>query len=104
MYPDQYTHVQMQSDPTRDTCSSLGCSVFNLLCCFHWLGIPAIIFSCKAKDNVRAGQFEEAKSDAKIVKILNIVGICIGLVALLISIIYSIVIYTTPKTLVSNYG
>jgi len=81
----------MLNDETRDTCSSIGCSVFNLIFCFFWLGIPAVILSCRANDNVIAGRLAEAQSDAKIAKILNIVGICVGSAVFIYIIISSII-------------
>jgi hypothetical protein len=92
MYPNQNPQIIMLNDGTKDTCSSIGCSVFNLIFCFFWLGIPAVIFSCRANDNVNAGRLAEAQSDAKIAKILNIVGICVGLAAVLVIIIPLVII------------
>jgi hypothetical protein len=90
-YPNQNPQIIMLNDGTRDTFSSVGCSVFNLICCFGCcLGIPAVIFSCRANDNVNAGRLAEARSDAQIAKILNIVGICVGSAFYIYIIIHSI--------------
>ena len=78
--------------------SSLGCSIFNLVCCFCWLGIPAIIFSIKAKERARNGQLVEARSEAKIASILNIVGIALGSIASVIAIIYLIVVISSLRS------
>ena len=96
-YPvNQYNGGAIQNE-TKNVFSSLGCSIFNLLCCFCWLGIPAIIFSVKAKESVRNGQLVEARSEAKIASILNIVGICIGSISLVIVIIYLIVLFSVLR-------
>jgi hypothetical protein len=97
MYPNQNPQIIMLNDGTRDTCSSIGCSVFNLIFCFFWLGIPAVILSCRANDNVIAGRLAEAQSDAKIAKILNIVGIVLGSVAVLAVTIYLIVYFVSLR-------
>ena len=89
---------------TQDTCSSLGCSIFNLLCCFFWLGIPAIIFSSRAQEKNRFGRYQEAQSDAKCAKIFNIVGITIGSIALVVYIIVQIVYLTTISKSSLIYG
>jgi hypothetical protein len=97
MYQNQNPQIIMLNDGTRDTCSSIGCSVFNLIFCFFWLGIPAVILSCRANDNVIAGRLAEAQSDAKIAKILNIVGIVLGSVAVLAVTIYLIVYFVSLR-------
>jgi hypothetical protein len=97
MYPNKFSQIQMPNDVTKELCSSIRCSVFNLICCFFWIGIPAVIFSCRAKENVDAGRLVEAQSDAKIAKIMNIVGICLGSLALAAIIIWTIVASTTTR-------
>ncbi len=94
MYPNHHSEIQVPINLPDDTFSSIGCSVFNLICCSFCLGIPAVIFSCKAKDNFNTGRFAEAKSHAKIAKILNVTGVCMGSVALVVLIIYLIVLFT----------
>ena len=56
----------------------LCCSIFNMLCCVFFLGIPALIFSLKAREQYRNGRFELAEENASIAKKLNIAGIVIG--------------------------
>jgi hypothetical protein len=64
-----------------------------------------VIFSCKANDNVYLGRMVKAQSDAKIAKILNIVGICLGSVVIAAATIYVIVIFTTsPRDSTSIYS
>jgi hypothetical protein len=103
-YPQPYSNV-IPNDVTREICASLGCSIFNTIFCVFLLGIPAVIFSCKANDNVYLGRMVEAQSDAKIAKILNIVGICLGSVVIAAATIYVIVIFTTsPRDSTSIYS
>ena len=58
-------------------------SIFNLLCCFCWFGIPALIFSVKARRKFRSGELEEAREHAKVAKMLNIAGVIISTIILL---------------------
>jgi hypothetical protein len=94
-YPQPYPIV-IPNDPTKEICASIGCSIFNMIFCIFLCGIPAVIFSCKANDDVNAGKTVEAQSSAKIAKILNIVGISLGSVAITAAIIYVIVLFATP--------
>jgi uncharacterized protein YqhQ len=66
-----------------------------LIFCGCVFGIPAVIFSCKANDDVNAGRTIEAQSSAKIAKILNIIGIIFGSIGLLVGIIVLIVVLTS---------
>ncbi len=93
-YPNVHPIV-IPNDETRDTCASIGCSIFNLIFCGCIFGIPAVIFSCKANDDVNAGRTIEAQSSAKIAKILNIIGIIFGSIGLLVGIIVLIVVLTS---------
>lgn len=102
-YPNQLPQIHIPNDVTRDTCSSIGCSIFNLIFCFFWFGIPALIFSCKAQDNVATGRLVEAQSDAKIAKILNTVGIVVGSLIIVIIIIAVAVVVSTASTPFSSY-
>ena len=97
--------IPVQSEPDQDCCSTLGCSIFNTLLCFFWLGIPAIIFSVKARESFQKGLFNDAKRYAYYVKIFNIIGIIIGSVVVAAISIYLIVYYTTTTTPLSvlNY-
>ena len=80
--------------PNPDCCSSLGCSIFNTVCCFFWLGIPAIVFSVIAKTQYSQGQFIDATKNSQIAKIFNIFGIITGSLFLIIAIIF-VIVYTT---------
>jgi hypothetical protein len=97
MHPNHHSEIQVATNLPDGAFSSIGCSVFNLICCSFCLGIPAVIFSCKAYDNFNTGRFAEAKSDAKIAKILNIIGVCMGSVELVLLIIYLIVLFTVIR-------
>ncbi len=73
----------------------LCCSIFNLICCVCFLGIPALIFSLKAKRRYRLGREEEAKNSASTARSLNIAGILIGIVFIFIYAILFISIIET---------
>jgi hypothetical protein len=102
MHPNQYSQIQIPNYATRDIRASTGCSIVNVFFCFFF-GLAAIMFSCKANENANAGRLEEAQSNAKKAKILNIIGICLGSVALLAIIIYYIV-SSTKSTSSSSYS
>ena len=55
-------------------------SILNLLCCTICLGIPALIFSIRAREQYRLGMILEAKDNAKTAYKMNIAGITIGLI------------------------
>jgi hypothetical protein len=59
-----------------------------MLCCVCCLGVPAIIFSVKARDQYRIGRFELAQNNADTAKKLNIIGIIIGSIIIFPLIIY----------------
>jgi hypothetical protein len=105
-YPNVYPNViqnVVPNDVTRETIASIGCSIFNLIFCGLAFGIPAVIFSCKASEDVNLGKTIEAQSSAKIAKILNIIGITLGSITLVAVIIYLIVYFTTtPARTVSS--
>ena len=61
----------------------LALSIFNLLCCTICLGIPALIFSIRAREQYRLGRTLEATDNAKTAYKLNIAGITIGILLLI---------------------
>ena len=65
----------------------LALSIFNFFCCCFWLGIPALIFSCQARDHYMNGDIEKGSSSARIAQVFNIIGITIGAIAAIIFII-----------------
>jgi hypothetical protein len=66
-------------------------SVVNTVFCVFWLGIPAIIYSRKAKNSFNLGDIQGGLSSANTAKLLNIIGFVIGGVCWLIGIISIIV-------------
>ncbi|CAB1348512.1 unnamed protein product [Coregonus sp. 'balchen'] len=64
--------------------SYLGWSIFNTLCCCLPIGIVAIICSCRADKANAVGEATAAAEASRIAKILNIVGLVIGIVLLII--------------------
>ena len=71
----------------------LCCSIFNLLCCCFWLGIPALIFSIKAREKYRLGLLNEATSDAKLAKKFNTIGIVLGSILLVLGLVINIIYF-----------
>ena len=57
-------------------------SMFNLFFCLI-IGIPAIIFSIRSRNQVKDGRFTEARKNSKIAKNLNMIGLVIGTIALI---------------------
>ncbi|KAJ7990489.1 hypothetical protein DPEC_G00300850 [Dallia pectoralis] len=55
-------------------------SILNTLCCCLPLGIAAIVCSCKADNANEVGALERASEASRTAKILNIVGLVIGIV------------------------
>jgi hypothetical protein len=69
----------------------LFCSFFNLVCCCIWLGIPAVIYSTRARDYYKRGDYDGGRVQASCAKIYNIIGIGVGLCAAAIAILLIIV-------------
>ena len=65
-------------------------SIFNLLCCFCWFGIPALIFSVKAREQFKTGRLSEAKNNAKIARKLNFAGFIIGTLIFILTIWFEV--------------
>jgi hypothetical protein len=55
-------------------------SIFNLICWSTFLGIPALIFSIKAREQNQLGLFKQAEDNAKTAKKLNLIGLVVGLI------------------------
>ena len=65
-------------------------------------GVPDVIFSCRARDYFDQG-CTQGNSEAKIAKILNIIGITVGLILTIVAIItYTILYFTVYQTTVST--
>uniref|UniRef100_A0A6Q2XDW1 Uncharacterized protein n=1 Tax=Esox lucius TaxID=8010 RepID=A0A6Q2XDW1_ESOLU len=62
----------------------LAWSIFNTLCCCLPLGIAAIVCSCKADNANGVGEAERAAEASRTAKILNIIGLVIGIVMIII--------------------
>ncbi|KAK6297048.1 hypothetical protein J4Q44_G00331900 [Coregonus suidteri] len=58
----------------------LGWSIFNTLCCCLPIGIAAIVCSCRADNANTVGEATAAAEAIRIAKILNIVGLVVGIV------------------------
>ena len=83
-YQEPVVRMNMTGDFKHD--DYLFFSIFNLLCCFAFLGIPAVFYSFKSRKQFEKGLFEKARKNAKFAKKLNIAGLIIGalMVAILI--------------------
>ena len=60
-------------------------SIFHVIFFFFLLGIPALYFSLKARRQYAENRIVEARKTAKISKIINIVGIFIGSLAVVLA-------------------
>ena len=70
----------------------LCCSIYNLILGLFFLGIPAIIFSLKARKQFQEGKFLEAEKNATKSKHLNVVGIIIGTLVIIALVVFTILI------------
>lgn len=95
-------NYQPNNDTTAKKDDYLVCSIINTIFCFFWLGIPAIICSCQAKDRYKFGDIAGGRSSASTAKILNIVGFVLGGICWLIAIIVIILGFTVFGIFVSN--
>ena len=79
----QFQPESIQLDPTRsiDEIESYRCwSILNALCCCLFLGIAAFIYSDKAKDFKKQGNFQEASKASRKARNLNIIATITGLI------------------------
>ncbi|KAK6467889.1 proline-rich transmembrane protein 1-like [Huso huso] len=68
-------------------------SIINLLCCCFPLGVVAVIYSIRVENAVSVGDVSRAVEASQTAKILNIVGVVTGALALmLIFVMYAVVI------------
>ncbi|ESP01835.1 hypothetical protein LOTGIDRAFT_238151 [Lottia gigantea] len=84
----------------------LGWSIFTLLCCCLPIGIAAIVFSCNARSSSDNLHFEQARKEANTARILNIVGLVLGLgISILMIVLYSTgVFYVRTNNYNYEYG
>ena len=88
---------QIVDNPNEEVYSTLACSIFNLVFCFVWLGVPAIIFSCSARKKFLRGRLAQSQYDAKLTKIFNIIGISFGSLAIVIVLIFFVYYFIINK-------
>lgn len=62
-------------------------SIIVLVCLCFPLGLAALVFSLVAQNSLRAGNIEKAAQQSRIAKILCIVGLVLGIVTVLFTII-----------------
>jgi heme/copper-type cytochrome/quinol oxidase subunit 2 len=65
-------------------------SILNLVFCYGFFGIIAVIFSCRARDNNLIGQKVAAREEAQKAKMFNIIGLVVGIIISIIFFLYSI--------------
>uniref|UniRef100_A0A8C4SYM1 Uncharacterized protein n=1 Tax=Erpetoichthys calabaricus TaxID=27687 RepID=A0A8C4SYM1_ERPCA len=70
--------------------SYLGWSIFTLICCCLPVGIAALICSCRVNDASSAGDSVRATEASRKAKILNIVGLVIGIIVIIIVVTFSL--------------
>ncbi|XP_019367398.1 PREDICTED: tumor suppressor candidate 5 homolog [Gavialis gangeticus] len=78
----------------RQVPTYLALSIFNLLCCCFPLGIVALIFSLRTENASGVGKMEEAAKASHTARMLNIIGIVIGIIVIISMIIIIIVTKT----------
>ncbi|XP_073702711.1 synapse differentiation-inducing gene protein 1-like [Garra rufa] len=69
----------------------MGYSIFIMLCCCWPLGIAALVYSCFTRDANHLGQRHLAEKNSKRARILNHVGLGIGICLITVIIISQIV-------------
>jgi hypothetical protein len=65
----------------------LVCSIINLVFCGICLGVPALIYSIKAREKYRFGRYQEAKENARTAKKFNIAAFVIGSICFIFGVI-----------------
>ncbi|XP_039663597.1 dispanin subfamily A member 2b-like isoform X3 [Perca fluviatilis] len=94
----QYTTVNMPPEPPKDHIIwSLCCFLYSNPCC---LGLAALIFSIKARDQKVAGDLEGARHYGSTARCLNIWAT----VLFSISVLITIIIVTVILVQLSNYS
>ena len=95
--PPAYQDVTIRIKPVDYSKQNdyLACSILNLFFCGICLGIPALIFSIKARDNYRFGKYLEAKDNAGTAKKLNIIAFAIGSICFVLAIIFNFLLLYT---------
>ncbi|XP_029928620.1 proline-rich transmembrane protein 1 [Myripristis murdjan] len=96
-HPGQPGAVAVTMQPTRCPLTNpandyLGYSIFTLLCCCLPLGIAALIYSILTRDANYAGDQMAAERNSRMARLLNHVGLGIGLAVLILTIVYVAVV------------
>ena len=78
IYPPSYFNSNPQETNLIKPNSHMGWSVFSCLCCYFLLGIPALIFSCKAQRQFQRGELAAGAESARCAKTLNIAACSCG--------------------------
>jgi hypothetical protein len=67
----------------------------NLIFCGVCLGVPALIYSIKARENYHFGRYQEAKENARTAKKFNIAGFVIGSICFIFGVIMQFLFFYT---------
>ena len=78
--PYQETTVKIKPIDYTNQKDYLCFSIFNLIFCGFFLGLPALLFSVKAREKFRTGRIIEGQINAKVSRTLNICAVCMGLI------------------------
>ena len=62
-------------------------TIINLIFCGIFLGVPALIYSIKSRENYSFGRYQEAKQNARTAKKFNIAGFVIGSICFIFGVI-----------------
>ncbi|OCT71103.1 hypothetical protein XELAEV_18038012mg [Xenopus laevis] len=74
------TQPTMIPAPQRIYKDYLGCSITTLICCCLPIGIAALVFSCKTREDLIRGDMVSAAIDSRTAFTLNMVALGLGLV------------------------
>ncbi len=94
--PYQETTIQIKDIDYSNQNDYFCFSIFTLIFCGFFLGLPALIFSVKAREKFRTKKFIEGQINAKVARKLNIIGVCMGLI---LSVIF---IYENYNYIINN--
>ncbi|KAJ6668689.1 hypothetical protein lerEdw1_012172 [Lerista edwardsae] len=79
--------------PQRNIPTYLGLSIFTMMCCCLPLGLAALITSHEVDNAMRAGDINRAASSSRTARTLNIIGIVVGIIALIVATVFWVTIF-----------
>ncbi|XP_029958726.1 proline-rich transmembrane protein 1-like [Salarias fasciatus] len=87
--PTVYVTASPLANPVNDY---LCYSIFTMICCCMPLGIAALIYSLSARDANFSGNLAVAERSSRTARMLNHIGLGIGLGVIILSIVYIVVV------------